>query len=69
MCHVTADTHEAAKLLKLQRRPDGKTYFKLECEIMLLFRDTEMQAQICWTENVSISYPTSCAHRIDISRA
>ncbi|KAK0222690.1 hypothetical protein EDD85DRAFT_1028139 [Armillaria nabsnona] len=51
MCHVSADTHEAAKLLKLQRRPDGKTYFKLECEIMLLFRDTEMQAQICWTEN------------------
>ncbi|PBK65402.1 hypothetical protein ARMSODRAFT_1022211 [Armillaria solidipes] len=51
LCHVTANTHAAAKLLKLRRRPDGKTYFQLECEIILLFRDTEMQAQICWTEN------------------
>ncbi|KAK0448956.1 uncharacterized protein EV420DRAFT_1313075 [Desarmillaria tabescens] len=51
LCHITANTHEAAKLLKLRKRPDGKTYFKLECEIILSFRDTEMKAQFCWTEN------------------
>lgn len=51
ICHVTADTREAAKHLKLQRQPDGKTYFVFKYQVILLFGDAEMKAQICWNEN------------------
>ncbi|KAK0471597.1 hypothetical protein IW261DRAFT_1511467 [Armillaria novae-zelandiae] len=51
VCGVTADTREAAKGLKLRRRPDGKGYFKLEYDMILLFGKTELKAQICWKED------------------
>ncbi|KAK0222693.1 hypothetical protein EDD85DRAFT_959951 [Armillaria nabsnona] len=51
LCTVTADTREAAKGLKLQRRPDGKSYFQLGYDIILLFGKTELKAQICWKED------------------
>ncbi|PBK65406.1 hypothetical protein ARMSODRAFT_940350 [Armillaria solidipes] len=51
LCCVTADTHEAAKGLKLRRRPDGKSYFRLNYEIILLFGKTELKAQIYWKED------------------
>ncbi|KAK0434116.1 hypothetical protein EV421DRAFT_1909621 [Armillaria borealis] len=51
LCSITVDTHEAAKGLKLQRRPDGKGFFKLDYDIILLFGKTELKAQICWKED------------------
>ncbi len=52
-CTITADTSEVAKSLKLQRRPDGKSYFTLDYNIILLFGRTELRAQFSWKENVS----------------
>ncbi|KAK0476521.1 hypothetical protein EDD18DRAFT_1385271 [Armillaria luteobubalina] len=51
LCSVTADTREAAKGLKLLRRPDGNSYFTLKFDIILLFGKPELKAQICWKEN------------------
>ncbi|KAK0448949.1 uncharacterized protein EV420DRAFT_1566344, partial [Desarmillaria tabescens] len=51
LCSITADTREAAKRLKLQRRPDGKSFFKLTYDVVLLFGKTELKAQICWKED------------------
>ncbi len=53
LCNITADTEAVAKLLKLQRRADGKTFFKLEYDIILLFGRTKLKAQIAWEEGVS----------------
>ncbi|PBK90604.1 hypothetical protein ARMGADRAFT_1014645 [Armillaria gallica] len=50
-CTITADTSEVAKSLKLQRRPDGKSYFTLAYNIILLFGRTELSAQFSWKEN------------------
>ncbi|SJL14054.1 uncharacterized protein ARMOST_17507 [Armillaria ostoyae] len=50
-CTITADTSEVAKSLKLQRRPDGKSYFTLAYDIILLFGRTELKAQFSWKEN------------------
>ncbi|PBK82153.1 hypothetical protein ARMGADRAFT_1019748 [Armillaria gallica] len=51
LCRVTADTREAAKGLKLQRRPDGKGFFRLDYDVILLFGKTELKAQISWKED------------------
>ncbi|KAK0222688.1 hypothetical protein EDD85DRAFT_959945 [Armillaria nabsnona] len=50
LCNITADTEAVAKTLKLQRRADGKTFFELEYDIILLFGRTELKAQIAWEE-------------------
>ncbi len=55
LCCVTADTREAVKALALQRRPDGKSYYTFSFDIIIIFGRTEMKAQICWKENVSIA--------------
>ncbi|KAK0448954.1 uncharacterized protein EV420DRAFT_1566356 [Desarmillaria tabescens] len=51
LCYVTADTREAAKALALRRREDGKSYYRLTYDVIILFGRTEMKAQICWMEN------------------
>ncbi|PBK65399.1 hypothetical protein ARMSODRAFT_1022208 [Armillaria solidipes] len=50
LCNITADTEAVAKSLKLQRRADGKTFFALEYDIILLFGRTKLKAQIAWEE-------------------
>ncbi|KAK0481095.1 hypothetical protein EDD18DRAFT_1203722 [Armillaria luteobubalina] len=50
-CTVEADTSEVAKSLRLRRRPDGKSYFALAFDIVLLFGKTELRAQLSWKEN------------------
>ncbi|PBK90614.1 hypothetical protein ARMGADRAFT_1166925 [Armillaria gallica] len=48
LCRVTADAREAAKSLELQRRPDGKSFFKFDYELVLVFGLTELQAYVSW---------------------
>ena len=55
-CTIEADTSEVAKSLRLRRRPDGKSYFALSFDIVLLFGKTELKAQLSWKENVSRNY-------------
>ncbi|SJL14056.1 uncharacterized protein ARMOST_17509 [Armillaria ostoyae] len=50
-CTIEADTSEVAKSLRLRRRPDGKSYFALSFDIVLLFGRTELRAQLSWKEN------------------
>ncbi|KAK0222674.1 hypothetical protein EDD85DRAFT_914386 [Armillaria nabsnona] len=50
-CTIEADTSEVAKSLRLRRRPDGKSYFSLSFDIVLLFGKTELKAQLSWKEN------------------
>ncbi|KAF9025803.1 hypothetical protein BDZ89DRAFT_1068051 [Hymenopellis radicata] len=50
VCIVTADTSKAAKSLPLKRRADGKPYFVLNYDIILLFGGTEITAQVAWKE-------------------
>jgi len=39
-----------------QISPFGETYYKQEVSVVLLFGLTELQAQLLWIENVSISH-------------
>lgn len=51
---VTADTRQATKSLVLHQGRNGKTYFSLNFDIIILFGRTEIKAQVCWIENVSV---------------
>ncbi|PBK82156.1 hypothetical protein ARMGADRAFT_1171030 [Armillaria gallica] len=48
---VTADTRQATKSLVLHQGRNGKTYFSLNFDIIILFGRTEIKAQVCWIEN------------------
>ncbi|KAK0448968.1 uncharacterized protein EV420DRAFT_1750858 [Desarmillaria tabescens] len=44
LCTITADTQQAAKTLKPQRGPDGRIFYRLDYDVVLLFGLTELQA-------------------------
>ncbi|PBK62372.1 hypothetical protein ARMSODRAFT_604136 [Armillaria solidipes] len=48
LCTVTANTQQATKTLKPQHRPDGRTFYKLDYDVVLLFGLTELQAYVSW---------------------
>ncbi|KAK0434093.1 hypothetical protein EV421DRAFT_1841511 [Armillaria borealis] len=48
LCTVTANTQQATKTLKPQYRPDGRTFYKLDYDVVLLFGLTELQAYVSW---------------------
>ena len=53
MCIVSADLSEMKKLTQPQtNQQNGKHYYVLEFDIILLFGLTELKAQIAWKENV-----------------
>lgn len=54
LCRVTANTREAAKTLELKRRPDGKTFYQLDYELVLIFGLTELQAYVSWKHKVCL---------------
>lgn len=40
--------------------PQGKTYYRVEFKVILLFGLTELKAQISWLEDVCV-YPIPCS--------
>ncbi|KAK0196220.1 hypothetical protein F5146DRAFT_923206, partial [Armillaria mellea] len=55
-CAIEGDTSEVARSLRLQWRPDRKSYFTLSFSVVLLFGKTELKTQLSWKENVSQKY-------------
>ncbi|TFK63670.1 hypothetical protein BDN72DRAFT_902224 [Pluteus cervinus] len=52
MCIIEADTSAASEALRPQAQQGARQkYFKLECDIVLLFGMTEFKAQLSWKEN------------------
>ncbi len=62
LCTVTANTQQAAKTLKPQHRPDGRTFYKLDYDVVLLFGLTELQAYVSWKHKVRATSPGPCFH-------
>ncbi|KAK0434115.1 hypothetical protein EV421DRAFT_1909620 [Armillaria borealis] len=50
-CCLKADTKCAAKHLLPQKTSSGKTFYVLEYDVVLIFREMELKAQFCWKEN------------------
>jgi hypothetical protein len=50
LCMITADLSHLN--LNPRKGRQGKTYFRVDYEIVLLFGLTELKAQIAWKENV-----------------
>ncbi|KAG7450059.1 uncharacterized protein BT62DRAFT_928843 [Guyanagaster necrorhizus] len=48
LCTITANTHQAIKTLKPQRGQDGRTFYKLDYDVVLLFGLTELRAYVSW---------------------
>jgi len=59
-CEIFADTSNAATTLLPRTSPEGKTYYHIEFEVILLFGLTELKAQISWLEDVCV-YPIPCS--------
>ncbi|KAK0196210.1 hypothetical protein F5146DRAFT_976114 [Armillaria mellea] len=53
LCSITADTRDAARTLELQHTPDGKGFYKLEYDLVLLFGYTELKAFLSWKYKAS----------------
>ena len=49
---VTADFRSAAQSLPCLMGPNGEQFYRLDCDIKVLFGLTEYEACICWKENV-----------------
>ncbi|KIM58504.1 hypothetical protein SCLCIDRAFT_128105 [Scleroderma citrinum Foug A] len=54
-CRILADTSAAAAALLPKKSPEGKTYYHIDFDVILLFGLTELKAQISWLENVCTS--------------
>jgi hypothetical protein len=52
VCTVTADVRSATQSLPCLIGPNGEQFYRLECDVELLFGLTEHKARICWKENV-----------------
>jgi hypothetical protein len=53
VCTVKANVRSAAQSLPRLFGLNGEPFYRLECEVELLFGLTEHRARICWQENVS----------------
>ncbi|KZP18863.1 hypothetical protein FIBSPDRAFT_744893, partial [Athelia psychrophila] len=53
LCKIEADTSKLSQTLKPRNGPLGQ-YYRLDYSVVLLFGLTELKAQICWIENVSV---------------
>ncbi|TFK64304.1 hypothetical protein BDN72DRAFT_861491 [Pluteus cervinus] len=74
MCTIEAMISKSSKAITRHQDKDGRPYYRLSYEIILLFGLTEFKAQVCWTENgvekrmFSIALnPKFITHRIRIS--
>ncbi|KAK0434111.1 hypothetical protein EV421DRAFT_1717855 [Armillaria borealis] len=65
LCSITADTREAARTLELQHRPDGKVFYKLEYDVVLLFGYTELKAFVSWKYKASRRQLAWLSHILD----
>jgi hypothetical protein len=55
LCIVTADTSELASNLRARRSINNMPpYYRIKCDVILLFGLTELKAQIAWMEDVRI---------------
>ena len=52
VCTVTADVRSATQSLPCLIGPNGEQFYRLQCDVELLFGLTEHKARICWKENV-----------------
>jgi len=59
-CQIFADTSVAAAALLPKKSPEGKTYYCIDFDVILLFGLTELKAQISWLENVRTSLFCAC---------
>ncbi|KAK0209578.1 hypothetical protein IW262DRAFT_1417657 [Armillaria fumosa] len=48
LCTITANTRQAAKSIKPQSGPGGRTFYKFDYDVVLLFGLTELQAYVSW---------------------
>jgi hypothetical protein len=55
LCNVHADTSKVARTISPRRGYAGLQFFRQEFSIVLMFGLTELQAQLCWKEDVSAS--------------
>jgi len=55
LCNVHADTSNVASTISPRRGYAGLQFYRQQFSIILMFGLTELQAQLSWTENVSIS--------------
>ncbi|KAL1743095.1 hypothetical protein HDZ31DRAFT_41741 [Schizophyllum fasciatum] len=71
LCMVTADVTSAVEQLELRHRPDGRSYYQFDFDVVLLFGLTEMKAQIKWVENVrrrGPAFPPVCSSQFTCIR-
>lgn len=61
LCTITANTQQIAKTLKPQYGLDGRTFYKLDYDVVLLFGLTELQAHVSWKYRVRIFLVGSCS--------
>ncbi|KAG1792831.1 uncharacterized protein HD556DRAFT_1432493 [Suillus plorans] len=55
LCNVHADTSKVARTISPRRGYAGLQFYRQEFSIILMFGLTELQAQLCWKEDVSAS--------------
>ncbi|KAL1687807.1 hypothetical protein GGG16DRAFT_61325 [Schizophyllum commune] len=53
LCTIQADASKVTRNLPLTYGNKGRAYYRFDHEIILRFGLTELQAQMCWIENVS----------------
>jgi len=63
LCMIHADISELAKSLRPQTSASAQSYYSIGVEVIILFGQTELRAQICWMDKVratfsSIHFPT-----------
>jgi hypothetical protein len=55
LCNVHADTSKVASTISPRRGYAGLQFYRQQFSIVLMFGLTELQAQLCWKEDVSAS--------------
>jgi hypothetical protein len=53
LCHVHADTSKVTSTMSPRRGYAGLQFYRQQFSIILIFGLTELQAQLCWEEDVS----------------
>lgn len=54
LCTITANTSQIARLPTALRNENGRSYYQVEIDVVLLFGLTELKAQIAWKEDVRV---------------
>ena len=60
LCSIVGDLSVVARSLKPETNDDGKTFFRVRVDVILLFGLTELKAQLSWMENVRVGYTSYC---------